>query len=409
MRCDRHFHQCPYRLAIAAGPASPVGQLGNGTRTNFAGEISAFAQLGSEGGVARYRLRISHWIWRLAHARNSRVWQDMGVTDIVDAVFDAHAPAARWRWSDEVMPFLNDIPPRSYCCQYRETDLAFVERLLAEEGLSWRFEHDDDGPLMVLFADSTSTSGVPDDPSSVGLGVRFHGAHAREQSDTVQALASMRSVLASSSTVLSYDYKAKKAVAASSPSHLSNGSKLPPLESFDVPGQYAYADGDQAQRYADLQMEAREARSQLWRGRSTVRTLRPGTRLTVTGAPLQRLGEAAGYTILRVVSVGVNNLPSRAGEALAELFGPIPELLHEVSHDAVRDLPPDFDRAIEQAMVFAYSLCAAVLEAIPLQQWLLFQLGGTVESHVMCHRSLVPIFRGTSKGGAVLKGVRERA
>ncbi|GGY68596.1 hypothetical protein GCM10007387_58370 [Pseudoduganella albidiflava] len=50
-------------------------------------------------------------------------------------------------------------------------------------------------------------------------------------------------------------------------------------------------------------MQAREARSQLWRGRSTVRTLRAGTKLTVTGAPLQRLGEAAGYTILRVASV----------------------------------------------------------------------------------------------------------
>ncbi|QBI02697.1 phage late control D family protein [Pseudoduganella albidiflava] len=198
--------------------------------------------------------------------------------------------------------------PRSYCCQYRETDLAFVERLLAEAGLAWRFEQGEDGPSMVLFADSSSTSGVPDDPSSAGMGIRFHGAHSREQSDTVQAPASMRSVGPSSSTTLSYDYKSKKAVAATSPSWLSNGTKLPPLESFDTPGQYAHADGGQAQRWADLQMQAREARSQLWRGRSTVGTLRAGTRLTVTGAPLQRLGEAAGYTILRVVSVGVNNL-----------------------------------------------------------------------------------------------------
>jgi type VI secretion system secreted protein VgrG len=161
------------------------------------------------------------------------------------------------------------------------------------------------------------------------------------------------SVGATSSTVLSYDYKAKKAVAASSLSRLSNGAKLPPLESFDVPGQYAYANGGQAQRHADLQMEAREARSQLWRGRSTVRTLRAGTRLTVTGAPLQRLGEAAGYTILRVVSVGVNNLPSKAEEALAELFGPIAELLQEV----VLDVPADFDLAIAQARKGGYANC----------------------------------------------------
>jgi uncharacterized protein involved in type VI secretion and phage assembly len=162
--------------------------------------------------------------------------------------------------------------PRSYCCQYRESDLAFVERLLAEEGLAWRLEQAEDGPRMVLFADSRDRSAVTDDPSIDAGGARFHGAHAREKSDCVQALAALRSVGAAAVTLLSYDYKSKQVVAANSPSRLSNGS-LPWLESFDTPGQYAYADGADARRYADLQMEAHEARSQLWRGRSTLRTL----------------------------------------------------------------------------------------------------------------------------------------
>ena len=57
-----------------------------------------------------------------------------------------------------------------------------------------------------------------------------------------------RSMCASLSTVLSYDYKSKQVIAASAPSRLHNGSKLPPLESFDTPGQYAYANAGQAQR-----------------------------------------------------------------------------------------------------------------------------------------------------------------
>ena len=72
--------------------------LADGTRTSFAGEISAAALVGSDGGFARYRLRISHWIWRLAHLRNSRVWQDKSVTDIVDEVFGIHAPAGQPDW-----------------------------------------------------------------------------------------------------------------------------------------------------------------------------------------------------------------------------------------------------------------------------------------------------------------------
>ena len=91
-------------------------------------------------------------------------------------------------------------------------------------------------------------------------------------------------------------------------------------------------------------MQAKEARAQLWRGRSTVRTLRAGTRLTVTGTPLQQLGEAPAYTILRVTSVGVNNLPPPAQHALAELFGPIPELLEEVVRDERTRRPCAGDR-----------------------------------------------------------------
>ncbi|WP_082577359.1 MULTISPECIES: type VI secretion system Vgr family protein [unclassified Massilia] len=339
--------------ALLGRPAALEVTLADGTRADFAGAICAAAQLGSNGGLARYRVRIAHWVWRLAHVRNSRVWQDKSVIDIVDDVFSAYAPDARWRWSDDVGPFMDGANPRSYCCQYRESDLAFVERLLAEEGLAWRFEQANDGPRMVLFADSRDASAVTDDPSIDAGGARFHGAHAREKSDSVQALAALRGVGASAVTVLSYDYKSKQAVAANSPSRQSNGS-LPWLESFDTPGQYAYADSAQARRYADLQMEAREARSQSWRGRSTLRTLRAGTRLTVIGAPVSALGAAAPFTVLRVTSVGVNNLPTRAQDALAELFGPIPELLEDTMRD---DLPEDFGLALAQARVAGYANC----------------------------------------------------
>ena len=173
----------------------------------FAGEISAAAMLGSDGGFARYRVRISPWLWRLAHVRNSRVWQDKTVTEIVDEVFKEYQPLARWRWSDDTYSFLDGVPARSYCCQYRESDLDFVRRLLTEEGLCWRFEQTGDGPGLVLFADSSQLSAVPDDPSS----------------ETVQALQAQRRLHAVSATMLSHDYKARQIVAASSPSRLAQG------------------------------------------------------------------------------------------------------------------------------------------------------------------------------------------
>ena len=228
---------------IALGPllgkrASLHVSLADGTRTTFAGYINEAAMLGSEGGLARFRLRLVPWLWRLSQVRNSRAWQDKSVIEIVDSVFEAYLPSAIWRWSEEAAPFMDGSLPRSFCCQYRESDLDFVQRLLTEEGLAWRFEQTEDGPGAVLFADSTQLSAVPEDPSSdADGGIRFHNVRAGERQDTVQALRSWRTISASTTTVLSYDYKAKKAVAASSPSRLQNGSKIPPLESYDVPGQ----------------------------------------------------------------------------------------------------------------------------------------------------------------------------
>lgn len=327
--------------------------LANGSRTSFSGDITEIAMLGSDGGFARYRLRLSPWLWRLSQVRNCRVWQDTTIIDIVDSVFKSYLPLARWRWSDEARSFMDDALPRSYCSQYRESDFDFVQRLLTEEGLGWRFEQGEDGLTAVLFADSTRLTAIPEDPSSkADGGIRFHSAHACEGQDTVQTLRLQRTLGASLSTVLSYDYKTKKVKAASSPSLLQNGRRLPPLESFDVPGQYAFATSDQARRYANLQMEGYEARSQMWSGSSTVRTLRAGTRMTVLGTPLKHLGDAPTFTVLRVVSVGVNNMPPPVQHALAELFGPLPELLQEIVRN---NEPADFSVAVEQAKETGYA------------------------------------------------------
>ncbi|TQK10664.1 type VI secretion system Vgr family protein [Herbaspirillum sp. SJZ107] len=342
-------------------PAALDISQADGTRTRFAGDISEVEMLGSDGGLARYRIRIASWLWRLAHVRNSRVWQERSVVEIVDSVFEAYQPLARWRWSDDVGSRMEGVPPRSYCCQYRESDLGFVRRLLAEEGLCWRIEQDQDGPGIVLFADSTRQAAVPADATCAAEdGIRYHGARSVERQDTIQALAARRSLHVSLTTLLSSDYKAKQIVAASSPSLVRPGRNLPVLESFDMPRPYAFATREQAQRHADMRMEAQEARGQLWHGRSTVRTLRAGTRMTVTGTPLRSLGEASSFTVVRVTSFGVNNLPTVAQQALAQLFGPLEDVLQSL---VSVERPDDLAQALAQARETGYANCFDALPA----------------------------------------------
>ena len=107
------------------------------------------------------------------------------------------------------------------------------------------------------------------------------------------------------------------------------------LESYDATGLYTYANSNEAARYASLHQQSIEARNKTWQARSTVRTLRPGTRFALTQSPIEA-GEtytgdphAPEYVVLNVRSIGINNLPKRAVESLAEVLGDIPSVLHD--------------------------------------------------------------------------------
>ena len=358
--------------------ASLHTSLSDGSRSSFTGLINQAAMLGSEGGLARYRIRLVPWLWLLTQCHTSRVWQDKTVIEIIESVFAGYPAHAAWVWSEDVAPFLADVRPRSYCVQYRESDEAFVRRLLIEEGLNWRVEEHaaaPDGHRLVLFADSSAVSATPEDLSSAhvlgGKGLRFHGGRAREEQDSITALGATRTLQAAITTLLTADYQSKQAISASAPTHHAYGGKnAPVIESYDTPGLYAYANAAQAQRYAQLQMEAIEARNKLWLAQSTVRSLRAGTRFSLTQGPLQQPGETPPeYVVLSVTSVGINNLPKPAQESLAELFGPLPALLLESlpvrQSDESRQVPGALENAIEHAIEQAVKLgYANVFEAV---------------------------------------------
>ncbi|KRG48707.1 hypothetical protein ARC23_02445 [Stenotrophomonas beteli] len=101
----------------------------DGALRQLHGLCTEAAQLGSDGGLARYRLILEPWTALLRLRRNAVIFQDLDTRAICEQIF-ADYPQAVFRFDVQA-----ELPARAITTQYR-----VVTRLLAEAGLAWRIE-----------------------------------------------------------------------------------------------------------------------------------------------------------------------------------------------------------------------------------------------------------------------------
>ncbi len=87
-----------------------------------------------EDGLSIYALRIVPLLWRAGQRRNFRVYQHMSAAEIAVSLLE--------EWGIEVAVALADdeLPRHEYRVQFGESDLAFISRILEEDGVSYLFE-----------------------------------------------------------------------------------------------------------------------------------------------------------------------------------------------------------------------------------------------------------------------------
>jgi len=379
---------------LYARPISLHTTLADGSRVRRSGYITEASALQADGGFARKGLLVQPWIALLGHTLNSRVWQDKSVIQIVEDVFAGHPTIAAWRWDTDVTGyvaqglFARNGGQRAYCVQYRESDLAFVQRLLAEEGICWRVEEDEAAPgghTVVFFA---SSSAQPQDATSAsslgGQGIRFHRSSSQEEQDSIQAMASVRQLRPTANVVQGWDYKAHAAITADVLTHHEWGgdeaSSLQSwLSSYDPTGDFLFGNQAEAQFAATRIQEAHEARYKTWLGRGSVRTLRAGTWATITQStldPLSAFGlqdEDKAFFFTSVQAVGINNLPKDLNDTIARSLdqAELPDL-----NPGVDQAPLDTQVLFEQASRTGFACqFQALRRAIPWRAVLMDDTG----------------------------------
>lgn len=306
----------------------------DGSYRTWHGYVAEAAQLGSDGGLARYRLQLVAFTHLLGLRQDSRVFLGQRADEIITAVLRAY-PQANFKL--ELSPeALEAAPKRGTTTQYGETDAAFVARLLGEEGWNWRLDHSDDGkPLSEAKAAKHCLVISDAQAQRPDLGaLRFGKPDVRRfglPEDTITAIALERSVQPNAVTQAGWDARQLAGVSAELHSALDGGA-VPTLEIYDGRGerrfsQHVQGDDSAHSPLADAQSGLALARHELamktLHGDSAVRTLAPGATFKLTEHSLfgPQSAALAGRTdnqflVLSVQHEAANNLGSEAARLL---------------------------------------------------------------------------------------------
>ena len=115
----------------------------------FDGILVEAQWLGVQDAYYAYRIVLKPWLWFLSRTTDCRSFANLSAPDIIKKVFeDDNCPDHHFRLTES-------YPTLEYTVQYRETDLAFVSRLMERNGIYYFFEHEEGKHTMVL-ADSVS-------------------------------------------------------------------------------------------------------------------------------------------------------------------------------------------------------------------------------------------------------------
>ncbi|HTT13068.1 MAG TPA: type VI secretion system tip protein TssI/VgrG [Burkholderiaceae bacterium] len=212
-------------------------QLPHDRERFFNGYVARFTRGGGLGRYFEYVAEVRPWLWLLSRTADCRIFQRMKVDAVLRGVFDRHA------FADYELKLNGSYPEMDYCVQYRETDLAFVNRLCERFGLYYWFEYTSDGHQKLRIVDSLSTH--EDAPGYESL--PFHPATSNPlDSEHIASLHAIDPVLPGKFVAQDYNYETStldlKAEAKVDHKHDHDD-----LEVFDYPGPFVDLDGATAE------------------------------------------------------------------------------------------------------------------------------------------------------------------
>jgi type VI secretion system secreted protein VgrG len=320
--------------------------------------------------VVRARLEVVPGMFMLSLRRNTRMFQEKTVPEILEAVLGESLGVYGRSAQLELEA---TYPRREYCLQYQESDLDFVQRLMEEEGIHYAFDHQGEVETLVLRDSNNAFAMV--ETMRLPIELQPNNLHARDR-EVVHAFLRRHTHAPTSVVLREMDWTASSTVVEDE--ERSTDAKGRDRESYEHGqgrsvtlwdySQPRYAANDAA-RQKLVRLEAHAAETLVGHGVGRVIGFKPGMKFDLMGhsaigfdgeyaitrvlhfsQPAEaRLGTPAGggvedyHNVFECIPIAVPHRPKRrtpkpriAGIQTAIVTGPSGEEIHTDEHGRIK-------------------------------------------------------------------------
>lgn len=242
----------------------------------FSGIVVEADRVIDANGKYRLQLLVAPKVWKLSRRSDCQLFQDLNVPDIVQkALTEAGVSGA-----DMAFMLNGSYPPRKHTVQYRESDLDFILRLLAEEGIWFCFDFSEGEKI--IFCDDPAGRGDVVGSSTIKY-LRMFGF--AESADYVTKVRRLLRVRSDKTTVRDYNPLKPKLKLEGTAEGSDEGAHA--LELYEYPGKFEEV--GVAKRYAERLLESLQCERDTIEGSAGVLNLVPGLKFTIEEHPYAKL------------------------------------------------------------------------------------------------------------------------
>ncbi|TBW48966.1 type VI secretion system tip protein VgrG [Marinobacter halodurans] len=244
-----------------------VWQDGQALR-NVQGVVTSFSRGDSGHRRTRYEVEVRPALWRLDLMHNSRLFQQQTPDVILGTLLDERGLV------DKTFDLKRTPQEREYCVQHRETDLAFLSRIAAEEGWHYRFDPTTAGQPIVIADHHRDAPQLPE----VGYNATSGGSH---KTPCVFQFSYTETVSVAGVALKDYTFR-NPAYALMHQAHAADlDSQRSDYEHYDYPGRFK---GDASgQPYTEARLDSLRRDASVGSGQSNRPDFSAGAKVTLSG------------------------------------------------------------------------------------------------------------------------------